>query len=706
MSKPRPPTPPSPTETAAAQTGVNIGTAVANTQMGQVNQVTPDGSLMYSQTGSQTYTDPSTGRTYAIPQYTATTSLSPAAQAIRDQSNAASLNMATLAANQSGRADQLLSQPFSLDSVPGGADRSGFGPATYSPNLAAPQFTQGATPLPQMGQGGVMPQGSAPSAMPSLMRSGGVPQLSQAAGLPQASQAAGLPQGTQAGNLPQLSQGAMMPGASQGTAGPQFGQVGTNANLQDSYTPEGGFSADRQRVEDALMGRLGTQRDRDMEALRTQLLNQGVNIGSEAYSRAMQDFDRTNTDMRTSAILASGQEQSRLLGEARGAGQFTNEARQAGFQNQLTGTGFNNAANLQGYQLAEDQRRYGDAMGLQRFGMGEDMRRYDDAQRASQFGMGEDVRRYQDQFGLTQYGLGEDARRYQDQFGMAQFSAGEDVRRNQDAQRIALFGLGEQARQSDNQMALAQYGLSEDARRYQDQFAMAQYGLAEDRSRYGDQFGMAQFGMSEDQRRYGDAMAQQQFGNQQAIQGRGDAIAGTQFAQQQSIFDAQDNARARALQEQLALRNQPINEITALMSGSQVNTPQFGIAQSAMIPTTDFAGITQQGFSNQMANYQQQNANYQAMLGGLFGMGSAAITAGFPRPPSGGSDIRIKADIEPHGERNGHNWYKFRYVWEDPGTVHEGVMAQEVMQTRPDAVSKHPMGFYVVDYAALGLEMV
>jgi hypothetical protein len=125
-----------------------------------------------------------------------------------------------------------------------------------------------------------------------------------------------------------------------------------------------------------------------------------------------------------------------------------------------------------------------------------------------------------------------------------------------------------------------------------------------------------------------------------------------------------------------------------------------------MIPTTDFAGIQQQGFNNQMANYQQQNANYQAMLGGLFGLGSAGITAAFPRPPSDNSDIRIKADIEPMGQRNGHNWYKFRYVWEDPGTVHEGVMAQEVMQTRPDAVSTHPMGFFVVDYAALGLEMV
>jgi hypothetical protein len=261
-----------------------------------------------------------------------------------------------LAANQSGRADQLLSQPFTLDSVPGGADRSGFGPASYGSDLATPQFSQGGTPLPQG-----------------------------------------------------MSQGANVPGASQGTAGPQFGQVGTNANLQDSYTPEGGFSADRQRVEDALMGRLGTQRERDMEGLRTQLLGQGVNIGTEAYSRAMQDFDRTNTDMRTSAILASGQEQSRLLGEARGAGQFTNDARQAGFQNQLAGTNFNNANNLQSYQIAEDQRRYGDTMGLQRFGLGEDMRR-----RAGRFGMGEDVRRYQDQFGMSQFGAGEDVRRYQD----------------------------------------------------------------------------------------------------------------------------------------------------------------------------------------------------------------------------------------------------------------------------------------------------
>ena len=486
MSKPRPPTPPDPNQVAGAQTGTNVSTAIANTAMGQVNQVTPDGSLTYSTTGNHSWTDPSTGQTYNVPQYTATTSLSPAAQAIRDQNNTASLNLATLAANQSGRADALLSQPLDMNGAPAAADRTGFGPASYGGALTAPQFSQGGAPLP-------------------------------------------------------------------GTA-----------NLQDSYTPEGGFSADRQRVEDALMGRLDQQRGRDMEGLRTQLAGQGINIGTEAYSRALQDFERTNTDMRTSAILGAGQEQSRLLGEARGAGEFTNNARQTDFTN-----------------------------------------------------------------------------------------------------RMGLFGMGE------------------------------------------------------DMRRYGDSMAQQSFGNQQAIQGRDDAIADARFGQQRSLFDDQDNARSRALQEQLALRNQPINEITAMMSGSQVQTPQFGIAQSAMIPTTDYAGIQQQGFNNQQANYQQRNANYQAMMGGLFNLGGAAITGGMfggggaaaiSTPHSGPqnrpSDIRLKADIEPMGQRGGHNWYKFRYVWEDPGTVHEGVMAQEVMATRPDAVIMHPLGFYMVNYDALGLEMV
>lgn len=100
MGKPSAPKPPDPQQTAAAQTGTNIGSAIANTAMGQVNQFTPYGSLTYEQTGSTSYTDPYTGQTYDLPQYSATTSLSPEQQAILDQSQSAQQSMANVAAER------------------------------------------------------------------------------------------------------------------------------------------------------------------------------------------------------------------------------------------------------------------------------------------------------------------------------------------------------------------------------------------------------------------------------------------------------------------------------------------------------------------------------------------------------------------------------------------------------------------------------
>ena len=102
MGKSRAPAPPDPRQTAQAQTGTNIGTAIANNTMGMVNQITPDESLTYSQTGTYKYTDPYTGQVYDLPNYTATTQLSEAGQAIKNQNNTTQLNLATTGANQSG----------------------------------------------------------------------------------------------------------------------------------------------------------------------------------------------------------------------------------------------------------------------------------------------------------------------------------------------------------------------------------------------------------------------------------------------------------------------------------------------------------------------------------------------------------------------------------------------------------------------------
>lgn len=106
MGKGSAPKPPNPAKTAAAQTQMNIDTALAEGALNRVNQVGPDGSLTYSQTGTQNVG----GRN--VPIYTATTSLSDAQNRIKGQSDAAQYNLAELANQQSGFLKNYMAKPF------------------------------------------------------------------------------------------------------------------------------------------------------------------------------------------------------------------------------------------------------------------------------------------------------------------------------------------------------------------------------------------------------------------------------------------------------------------------------------------------------------------------------------------------------------------------------------------------------------------
>lgn len=85
------------------------------------------------------------------------------------------------------------------------------------------------------------------------------------------------------------------------------------------------------------------------------------------------------------------------------------------------------------------------------------------------------------------------------------------------------------------------------------------------------------------------------------------------------------SGRALANTELQAERNQPINEITALMSGGQVNQPQFGSTPQTSVANTDIAGIYQQGYENSLIPWKQKNAENQALMSGLFSLGGAAL---------------------------------------------------------------------------------
>jgi polysaccharide export outer membrane protein len=68
------------------------------------------------------------------------------------------------------------------------------------------------------------------------------------------------------------------------------------------------------------------------------------------------------------------------------------------------------------------------------------------------------------------------------------------------------------------------------------------------------------------------------------------------------------------------------------------------------------------------------------------------------------SDVRVKRDITPIAKlENGLRLYRYRYAWSD--TLYVGVLAQEVLEVAPNAVSRGADGYLRVDYARLGLRM-
>lgn len=80
--------------------------------------------------------------------------------------------------------------------------------------------------------------------------------------------------------------------------------------------------------------------------------------------------------------------------------------------------------------------------------------------------------------------------------------------------------------------------------------------------------------------------------------------------------------RGQAFAESLATRNQPLNEITALLSGSQVSNPA---QMSGPTPQASVGGVDYTGLVNQQ--YQAKVANQNALMGGLFGLAGAGIGA-------------------------------------------------------------------------------
>lgn len=484
MGKPRAPRAPDPIATGAAQTGTNVSTAIANQIGSLINQNTPYGSLTYDQTGTYSFTDPNSGRTYELPRFTANQTLTPQGQTIQDNTLQAQINMSGTAANATGRLQQLMGQGINTSNLPGRGQ---------VPTL------QGAPSGNYAAQGNIANAGA-------IQR--------------------------QVGNAGPITQNIS-------NAGPIQRQVEIGPNSQKYIADAGAitrtyntdFSQDRQRVEQALMSRLNPSLQQDRSAREAQLRQQGIVLGSAAYDRAMGQLDQQSNDARMQAVLAGGQEQSRMVGLERDRAMFQNAAQQQQFGQNYTGAQFYNQ-------------------------------------------------------GLSQ-----------------------DFDRRLAAGQFANAAQGQQFGQNATQ---------------------AQFQNSAQAQQFGQNLQAGQFANSAQQQQFGQNAAQTQQFNAAQGQNWNQALAGAGFNNQtaQTQYQMQNSARQQALQEQMNLRNQQLNEIQALMGGSQVQSPNFVNTPGLNMPTTDYAGLIQQNFANQNANYQQQMGAWNGLWGGLMG-GAASLGTGW-----------------------------------------------------------------------------
>lgn len=620
---PDPPTPPNPMQTAAAQTGTNVSTAIANSYLGNVNQQTPQGNLNYDVTNTFGYTDPTTGQSFNIPRWTATQTLTPQGQQTFNNSQAAQVNLSDMAQQQSGSLGDLLGAPYDpsrgnfnvagyLTANPDvkqyAIDR-GFDPAEF----AAGHWQQwgfnegrqsGGTAPPPMADVGMFDAAGMPVSsfadQPSVQSDYNFDPIAYLQAYPDVAAAArasgqdpqafaaqhwrefGQTEGRAANSRPPIqygygSGGDIQRGYDTGQ-GVQYG-FDPSGDITRSYGPQDNFSADRARVEDALMQRMNPQLQLEQDRLRQQLADQGIRYGSPAYTQAMDVYNRQANDARYGAIQQGGQEQQRLTEMARAQAQFENAAQQQGFTQQQARAMFFNQAQQQATEQARQRGVFANT-----------------------------------------------AQAQAEQQAMQRGAFSNQAQQQAEGQAAARGAFFNQAQQQQYEQALGRAGF---------------YNAAQ----------------------------------QQAL------------SRQNTVFNAQNQQRNQALAEGYQQRTQPINEIAALMSGSQVSQPNFVNAPRNQIPTTDVAGLINQNFAQQNDIYKTGMTSWNDLMGGILGAGGKLGGAYLA------SDRNVKDNVIRMGDvfsAKGDKLPIYQYSYKDDpaSTRHVGPMAQDVEDIDPSAVKE------------------
>lgn len=265
--------------------------------------------------------------------------------------------------------------------------------------------------------------------------------------------------------------------------------------------------------------------------------------------------------------------------------------------------------------------------------------------------------------------------------------ANQGITQGSEAYNNAMRTQGQQQNDLYTQAALQGIGLDQSANAQGYSQALQSAGLYN--SGLGQNFGQGvtaqELTNSAVGQNYGQANTAAGLYNQAQNQSFNQGLQGAQFG---------NTAAQQSLAQQLQLYDQPLNQITALMSGSQIQNPQFqGYTGANIAAAPTFAGAQAQGQAGMQQYGIQQSAVNSANQGLYSLLGAGAGMAG-----SIWSDERLKSDVVRVGDHPlGIGIYEYNIF----GERARGVLAQEVLKVKPEAVYHHPIGFMMVDYGAL-----
>lgn len=166
------------------------------------------------------------------------------------------------------------------------------------------------------------------------------------------------------------------------------------------------------------------------------------------------------------------------------------------------------------------------------------------------------------------------------------------------------------------------------------------------------------------------------------------------FNEAAAKYGIDTSGRQQAIQEAAYARQLPLSEYAAFMGQAAPQQPTFTPTPQYQQAPADITGPTYANYQGQLGAYNANQQANAATAGGLFGLGGGLGAAGILKY----SDRRLKKNIRKCGTlANGLTEYEFEYLW---GEKSRGVMADEVLAVRPDAVVMVG-GFMAVDYSKL-----